>query len=681
MAADTETRIITKKGQAPEFVERTPSTDEITLANKIRERITSDKSAFEVVFDSMRKDAYIARHGHAPDYPKDWYRANLINPHIQNRVSSLYSKDPTVTAIIHDRMYYEVWDEDPETLMAAFQAVEMQKNMPPVDEFGMPAMPLPGIEEDFAIYQDFLAGEAKKRALKRYARGVEKSIAYYMREPMPLNFKDGMKGVVRRACTTRVGWVKIDYRSAAIEEPAAAQEISDTARRMSNITGLAVTKDNEGANRYEANLAYKALTESQSSILYEGLQFTYPESHRVIPDKNTRSLKGLVGARWCTVEYPYTQEQLLATYGRLPNPNSSQEDLSNEKTDTILVWEHFDKMTGLVYVLCDGVDGFLQEPGPLPYEIDGFFPIFALVFNEVEDPENPYPPSDVELMFPMQDTFNRLRQAQREHRDAAIPKYITPVGALDANSKANISNADAHTVVEISIPLDRDIRSVIQPVPTVGHNPDLYQTAEIYRDMMQAGRTSEAAMGGASRKTATEMELSAASQQTSVGSNVDDLDSTIRSVMRACGQIVMMCQSREKALQIVGPGVEWPEYADADILREIEIDVIGGSSGRHNAAADIANISRIVPFLLQTPGVNPLWLAKFILSRTDDKIDLNEAITPGIQSIVKQNAMAAAAGIGADPMADPNMQGMEGGNQVERPQEGVPGTAFPMGMA
>ena len=43
-------------------------------------------------------------------------------------------------------------------------------------------------------------------------------------------------------------------------------------------------------------------------------------------------------------------------------------------------------------------------------------------------------------------------------------------------------------------------------------------------------------------------------------------------------------------------------------------EIEAGSTGKPNRAAELANIERIMPFLLQIPGIDPKWLAKELLN-------------------------------------------------------------------
>jgi hypothetical protein len=113
------------------------------------------------------------------------------------------------------------------------------------------------------------------------------------------------------------------------------------------------------------------------------------------------------------------------------------------------------------------------------------------------------------------------------------------------------------------------------------------------------------------------------------------------------------------------------------VSKEIYLKIRAGSSGRPNKAADLANLERVSPFLLQIPGINPEFLAKEYLRRLDDSIDLTEAITSGLPSIMAMNSQKQV-GTG-DPTSDPNMQGNQGGNNAPKARSSQGGSDAPMG--
>ena len=67
----------------------------------------------------------------------------------------------------------------------------------------------------------------------------------------------------------------------------------------------------------------------------------------------------------------------------------------HQKEGLVLVYEYYDQKSGLQYCVADGYDDFLREPMAPDVKVEGFFPIFPLVFNEVEHKDVLFPPSDI----------------------------------------------------------------------------------------------------------------------------------------------------------------------------------------------------------------------------------------------------------------------------------------------
>jgi hypothetical protein len=102
----------------------------------------------------------------------------------------------------------------------------------------------------------------------------------------------------------------------------------------------------------------------------------------------------------------------------------------------------------------------------------------------------------------------------------------------------------------------------------------------------------------------------------------------------------------------------------ADIANELFLEVEAGSSGKPNQAVEVQNFQQLAPLLMQIPGITPYWLAKEAVKRLDDRIDLTEALSAGMPSIVTQNRM-----------------GGMGGPQQQLPPPGGDGAAPPGGAA
>jgi hypothetical protein len=192
---------------------------------------------------------------------------------------------------------------------------------------------------------------------------------------------------------------------------------------------------------------------------------------------------------------------------------------------------------------------------------------------------------------------------------------------------------------------------------------------------------SDSSIGSAtSGVTATGDSIAEQNRTVALASNVDDLDDMMIELSRSAGQILLMEMSNETVMKIVGPGAVWPSLSNQEIADELLLEVEAGSSGRPNKAAEVANIERITPLLLQIPGVRPDWLVKQLITRLDDRIDPTDAIASGLPSIIAQNVMSKLMGgaQGGPPQEGTESQG--GADNEEAPPQGPPPSGPPSSL-
>jgi hypothetical protein len=115
------------------------------------------------------------------------------------------------------------------------------------------------------------------------------------------------------------------------------------------------------------------------------------------------------------------------------------------------------------------------------------------------------------------------------------------------------------------------------------------------------------------------------------------------------------------------------------------LDIVAGSSGKPNRERDAAAFERIVPTLVNVPGIKPDFLARKGVELLDDAVDMDDALLSGLPSVLAMNALlknmgaqpgAPGAGVEqtptGDPASDPNQQGDQGGQNMPQGM-GVPG--------
>lgn len=692
------------------------------LVTKILSRIKADKAHHKKAFERMRRDMFVAMHGRTEVWHEENYTANIAGRHVKQKTASLYAKNPKAVAKRRETMDFAVWDESPDSLMMAFQTVQMAQQAmamaqaagPQMDPAtGQPMMdpmtggPImappelpPGFEQAQAVMADFQQGLQRREMLKKFGKTVEILFSHSIREQKPLDFKTAMKQVVRRTCTTGVGYVELNFQREYGPRPGITEQLADARARLEHLRVLTDQAqdgefDDTDAEAAELFRSIEALQREEEIVLREGLVFDYPLSTKVIPDLMTRSLVGFVGARHISLEYLFTLDQVQEMFpeskidkdyvGYHPNgktmadassantitdaTDGNGEDGNQEHKDKgdglVCVYKHYDKGTGLCYFVAEGHKYFLREPASPDVFVEDFWPVYALTFNEVESEKDLFPLSDVALMLPMQEEYNRSRQGMREHREAARPRWGYAKGRLSEEDAAKLSSAKAFDVMGLEIDGQTKLADILEPIPVPGVDPNLYGTDQFFTDIQFTVGSSEAQFGGISQATATESAIAANASKSSDGASIDDLDGFLTVIARASGQILMKEMSAEKVTEIVGPGAVWPEMTLAEIANEVYLEVEAGSSGKPNQGVEIDNWQKMAPFIMQTPGINPNWIAKETVRRLDDKADMVEAIAANMPSIVMQNQMQQP-GTG-DPATSPEAQGGQGAQNAPAP--------------
>lgn len=651
------------------------------------DRIRHAEKYHEKAFDRMREDmdlAYMGANG-------EWvaagnYTSNIIQRQINVSVAALYAKNPRALAKRRQRLEFKLWDGKVETLMASQQMAAV------------------GDPNAMALMMEVAEVQNRVNMLDRIGKTVECLFHYFLDEQQP-RFKLLAKQAVRRAKVTGVAYVKLGFQRILEARPEVSAQINDVSnqiaaleRMLADLADGEIADDAPDMEQLRVQLA--ALQEQEMLIAREGPVFTFPRSTAIVPDPAVRQLNGFVGARWVAEKFLFKNDEVKDLYKVDLGKNYSEhkpEDLSKferyfESVDTkeggaprgfCAVYEVYDKLSGTTFTMADGYPDYLVEPKRPDVPIERFWPYFTLTFNDPEHESEVFPISDVRLMRDPQEEYNRSRQGLREQRRANRPKYAARRGALDEADIDQLKSHPSNAILQLNglVPGD-DVNKLIQRFQPVPIDPALYDVNPAFEDVLRVVGTSEsAAFGAAGSETATGEAIAESSRMSTQSSNVDDLDEMLTDIARATGQLMLMELSAETAVEIAGPGAVWPELSREEIAKEVHLEVKAGSSGRPNRAAELANLERAAPWLVQIPGVSPSWMGRYAVERLDDGIDLEEAIVEGLPSIQAMNTASGrpAQEGGGDPRTDPGQQGGEGAQNAPNPQTNEPGgqPAFP----
>lgn len=721
-----EQAVLPAADSAPNGIKREPDKE----ASEARKRLVAEwqgkveraKKHWASDFARMREDQKFAfglqwdgqkqLNGSADgDEASDRYVANIVHRHIQQRVAALYAKNPRAVARRREQILNTVWDGTNQGLqIAQAQMQAMQTMMPQLMMSaqsgdmagvmntvmaGMQAMPQ--MMEAQSILQDAENVRQQMQQLDTIAKTLELVQEYTIQEQAH-DFKLMMKMVVRRSITTGVGYVKVGWQRIMERDPDKEAQISDLSeqlsvikRRSADLADGKIDENNPDVAALESQI--KALEGDADVLVREGVVYDYPASTSIIPDPKTVNLREFLGADWVAQEYCLSTDEIKEIYEvdvsahfnsrEDSNPYANRTEFEQlfgkdysdrysdeDKPNSVHVWEIYSRKEGLVFHICEGYPDFLREPSKPEVYIERFWPWFAYVPNECDAEGRIFPPSDVRLMRDMQNELNRSRQMLREHRLAARPKTAVASGVLSKDDKLKLQSHPANAILELEgLTPGQKVGDLLQPFTGPNIDPNLYETNGVFQDSLRVTGSQEANLGGVSGGTATESQIAESSRMTSVGSNVDDLDDLLTQLFRASGQILLLEMSEDTVKKIVGPGAIWPQMSKADVAQEIFLEVEAGSTGRPNKAQEIQNAERLMPLLMQVPGVNPEFLVRELIKRLDDRLDVTQAMAANMPSITAMNSMRAlTSGMPANPAQAPEAQGPQGAQNGTKPQ-------------
>lgn len=639
-------------------------------------RISAAEKRWKADFDRMRDDMKFAQGLQRPDQTKmdeDAYLVNLCIRIINQKVASLYARNPIAEWQRRKRMDFQIWDENPESLLPLVEKSQV----------GLLEMP------DMALLNDYINGMQMRQLVEKIGQTLEILYQYQIDEHDP-NFKLQLKALVRRVATCGVGYVRVGFardEASLLTEEAPVQAIDRAKRAQSIMETLVEDGVSESDARYQElkslfnSVGVETSGQYDDINLSERLVFDFLSATSVIPDKNCKQLKGFVGARFIAIKRRLPLEEVAAFFEKRDLPSSTVKKYDgagravdvNDKTNVecddpqIDTYEVMDKSTKTVFFVAEGYDDYLSPPETFEPCVTGFWPILSLTFNDVEvEADNVlsiFPPSDVQLIKHAQKEWNRTRQELRQHRKSNSPRWVTGAGWLEEDDITALQAAQPNSVVQLkSIPPNGDITKSIMALPQVPIDPNLYSTEPLLQDILLAVGAQEANMGPApgGDSTATGQTIAEQSRTISLSSNVDDLDDFLSQVARVAGDIALQSFSEEVVKRIVGIGAVWPVENREDFLNEVFLKIVAASSGRPNKALEIANWQQAAG-ILQQSGANPMFMVKETLKRVDDRIDVADAfpLNPAMLGAAPQGVPAAN---GRPPTPNGNV-----------PQQGRPG--------
>lgn len=626
-------------------------------------RIKSAKAYFDKDFQRMRDNMEFAagfqRRGQAT-MDSDEIVINLVNRAVNQKVAQLYCRDPKAIAKRRKRMDFQVWDEDVQSLMTAMQEMSMAV------QNGLAAQP-----DVLALIADFNQGQAWRKLVKKVGDALEIVYQYQCDSQQP-NFKYQMKQLVRRVVTTGVGFVRLSC-VAGNDMPLLSSGTDYSLLGMKKQLQMLVDQVGEEAlpeedpvmeqirELVEAIQQMEASGEDQQD-LQQKLVFDFPDPTAIIVDTACTSLKEFIGANWLAHEHIISVDDAnsffelrgddaiqpgdgLITYSENGTPLAGS--AANLGTDAeglpplnlVCVWEVFDRTNRNKFFVVDGYKKFAQAPAPVQPCLKRFWPVFALTFNDIEVKRGLkatiYPPSDVQLMKPAQQEWNRTRQEFRNQRAANIPFYLAMEGVMVKQDKDSFADHENSEIVYVKgLPKDGDVNKMVMPFRPAPIDPNLYTIEPLKEDMQLAAGFQQADMGSAqAHVTATNSSIAEQSRINGVSSNADDVDDFLTAMAESSGELILMCFEKNTVVRIAGQGASvWPDTNKTDFVNELYLTIVAASSGRPNRAVDIANAERLMPLVMSAMANPQLWpFVEYMMKILDDRLSPSDFMPSTLQ--------------------------------------------------
>lgn len=621
-------------------------------------KIISAKHKWKDDFTRMRDNMKFVSGLQWPGQAKmddDRYIANLTLQLVNQKVATLYAKNPTFVAKPVEKMNYQVWDGQTESLLSAIAQAE---------QFVLSGQPLP--LEMQAFFIDVENGRLREQLIGKVCETLEKLFKYAIRSQKP-EFKGQLKKAVRRVITCGVAYGRPifcrdgpGYTKISTIDPSSDDQdrINRSQVILDRLSKQEIAEDSPEAGTLRS-LAMSLGTPLTISKLPERLEFDFPPATSIIVDEMCRGLTDFVNCNWIAQEYILPVEEVNAIFG-VDIKIGGQSQVSEYKPDgtnveatyvdgaksdifankPICLYEVFDKKTLTRFFIAEGHHAYLLPPEhPWP-EVNGFWHHFALTFNDIDTDDeckvSIFPPSDVQTVKSAQMEWNRTRDALRDQRVANAPTYIVRKGTLTEADKIALQNRTPNSVIELEgIPAEKDPSTFVSILQVAAIDPQVYATQPLEQDILLSGGMQQANIGPAQPNvTATVGTIAEQSRLNVSASNIDDLDGFLSRLAQAGGEMCLQGYSEETVKRVAGLGAVWPTMPQTrqDFLNEINLEIEAASSGRPNKAIEVANWRAMAPLLFQA-GANPVGIIEETAKRLDESFDVSKLfpITPPSQ--------------------------------------------------
>ena len=469
---------------------------------------------------------------------------------------------------------------------------------------------------EIAVTLDETITTSNYPAIKKFATTLQSALNVFLVKDAKLKLRG--KAAVRATLTATIGWVKVIYQKDRQDDPIIRNRINDTQDNIERLQALIEETREEGGecNEYEAKLfemqsQVTSLEHQVEIVSAEGLVVdTLQPDDVIVLDASCRDIDEFMQASAIAHRIKMTVGAFKAQF-RINPPSSSKKYSMGGKSEKaegaitlddddyiVHVYEVWSMNDMKVYTLCEGSERYVREPY-CPESLGAqWYPFFGLQLRRVDGKK--YPKSMVEQLIELQDEYNTRRTNASEHRKKNIPVRIVnkAAGITDAEITAICNRSIKTDVIGVTTDTGRSLNDALGTLAEIPFNPQMYDTADIMRDMEMVGNVQDASRGAINKaKTATEAEIMSMGMQTRTSEALDVVEDWLSDIAIYSAQLLLQECPASMIQKRFGEEAVWPELAKKEVFEMIHISIRSGSTARPNKMRERDQWIQLLPLI------------------------------------------------------------------------------------
>jgi len=279
------------------------------------------------------------------------------------------------------------------------------------------------------------------------------------------------------------------------------------------------------------------------------------------------------------------------------------------KENRMAVWVRMDRGANKIYHWIEGSDRWLREPETPEVTSSNWFNIFICLFNRTTGRFLPI--SNTTLGRPLQEEINLVRTHKRAAKRAAYDRYAVTVDTFDKEDLEAMEDCPPNGFFQTKKTVD-DLAKAIYKMPGQ-YNEAVHSIIEERQELGSVLNQSQASQGmtKGGADSATEAAIANQTSDAISTSHKQILETLIREVAVAMGEILVQALPEDNAKAIVGPGAFWPMIDKEQLWAHLLVEIEAGSTGMPDQQKRLDGLKAAVDIgtsmgLGAIPG-GPIW--------------------------------------------------------------------------